>query len=486
MSHDINKNLISAGNEIITNSSPPKLNNIDNISNMNNVLTTKEETTTKTTNEDIIQSAKKYTDNNLHNNNYTQRNLFLHISINPNESKKSTYYNLSKLNYKDGLILKDAANSNPGYGLWAVKLSEGEKPLKKLDEENILINKYNSNIYSNKLYNNVNNIKLNENSLSESNINSNSNYNSNDNDTLELVDINSYEEDVDKLIINQLTKRSNKLEKKYKHILIKYYEQENLYLNLEKLKKEYEQLVNESIKEKNEIQKNCEKLDNNNQALMNSISNARKEIERLIMVIKEEQMKMKNEIDEYNKQLVEEELKRKNIITKIKYTEKQIYILQDKIEDEKNENNLDTNTKTNTNTGGTNTSRDFNKTKNDKIDKIDKSKLLLDEQTKQFYKVKKESRREKDYKIKQKIEKIKELQEELERLKIEDEEKLKEKRELFELINEKNNNKKIYKINMDKMYNQLEIEERKNKWNSSAIKIRNNIINSLKRYSNSK
>ena len=66
MSHDINKNLISAGNEIITNSSPPKLNNIDNISNMNNVLTTKEETTTKTTNEDIIQSAKKYTDNNLH------------------------------------------------------------------------------------------------------------------------------------------------------------------------------------------------------------------------------------------------------------------------------------------------------------------------------------------------------------------------------------------------------------------------------------
>ena len=278
MSHDINKNLISAGNEIITNSSPPKLNNIDNISNMNNVLTTKEETISKTTNEDIIQSAKKYTDNNMHNNNYTQRNLFLHTSINPNESKKSTYYNLSKLNYKDGLILKDAANSNPGYGLWAVKLSEGEKPLKKLDEENILINKYNSNIYSNKLYNNVNNIKLNENSLSESNINSNSNNYSNYVDMLELFDINSYEEDVDKLIINQLTKRSNKLEKKYKHILIKYYEQENLYLNLEKLKKEYEQLVNESIKEKNEIQKNCEKLDNNNQALMNSISNARKEI----------------------------------------------------------------------------------------------------------------------------------------------------------------------------------------------------------------
>ena len=65
---------------------------------------------------------------------------------------------------------------------------------------------------------------------------------------------------------------------------------------------------------------------NNNQALMNSILNARKEIENLIVVIKEEQIKMKNEINEYNNQLVEEELKRKNIIAKIKSTEKQIYI----------------------------------------------------------------------------------------------------------------------------------------------------------------
>ena len=36
------------------------------------------------------------------------------------------------------------------------------------------------------------------------------------------------------------------------------------------------------------------------------------------------------------------------------------------------------------------------------------------------------------------------------------------------------------------MYNELEIQERKNKWNNNAIKIRNNIITNLKRYSNSK
>ena len=57
-------------------------------------------------------------------------------TLNPNETKKSTYYNLSKLNYKDGLILKDAANSKPGYGLWAIKLSKEKKSLKKIDEEN--------------------------------------------------------------------------------------------------------------------------------------------------------------------------------------------------------------------------------------------------------------------------------------------------------------------------------------------------------------
>ena len=480
MNNGNNNNLISIGNEIISNYSKLKFNNIDSISNTNNILTTKEETITKSTNDDKIKKNINHyviSNSNINNNNkinnYTQKNLFLHSTLNPNDTKKSTYSNLSKLLYKDGLILKDAANPNPGYGLWAIKLSEKKRPLKQVNEnENSLINSYNSNIYSNKLFNNINNIKLNENSLSDSD----------EADAIDLFKDNSYdEEEIDKIVINRLTKRSNKLEKRYKLFLHKYYEQENLYINLEKIKKEYEQLINDSVKEKNEIHRKCGKLDDNNQALMNSISNARKEIERLINAIKEEQIKMKNEIEEYNKTLIEEELKRKKIIAQIKYTEKQIYILQDKIEEENNANNVDINTKTNT--GGTNTSRDFNKTKKDKIDK---SKLLLDENTKKFYKIKKETKREKEYKINRKMEYIKELQEELERLKIEDEEKLKEKRELYELINEKNNNRKIYKINMDKMYNQLEIEERKNKWNNRAIKIKNNIINSLKRYSNSK
>ena len=221
--------------------------------------------------------------------------MFLHSTINPNDTKITTYSNLSKLIYKDGLILKDAVNSNPGYGLWSIKLSEENKLLKKVNEEdNNLINSYNSNIYSNKLFNNVNNIKINENYYS----------NNNDKETFEILDTNYYEERVDNMVINKLTKRSNKLENKYKDMLYKYYEQENLFLNLEKIKKEYEQLVNESIKEKNEIQKKCLKLDNYNQALMNSISNVRKEIERLTIVIREEQSKVQNKVEDFNKKSI--------------------------------------------------------------------------------------------------------------------------------------------------------------------------------------
>lgn len=475
MNVDNNKKLISIGNKIITNYSSLKSNNISNI--INNNITTREETLSKSNNDDNIKTIKHSDEPNSNININTHRNLFLHSTINPNDTKKSTYSNISKLIYKDGLILRDAANSNPGYGLWAVKLNEQKKPLNLKNEnkeENNIINSYNSNIYSDKLFNNINNIKLKENSLFDS-----------DSENIEIFDTNSYEDDIDKIIINKLNKRTNKLEKRYSQILNKYYSQENYYLNLEKLLKEYEQLVKESIKEKNDIQKECTKLDNNNQALINSISNARKEIERLIMVIKEEQIKMKKELEEYNEKLIEEELKRKKIIDKIKFTEKQITILQDKIEEENNSNNnLNINkSDTNNNTGATNTCKDFNKTKKGDINN---NNLIIDDYTKNFYKIKKETKKEKDLKINRKLEYIKQLQEELERLKIEDEEKLKEKRDLYELINEKNINKKYYKINMDKMYNELEIQERKNKWNNNAIKIRNNIITNLKRYSNSK
>jgi len=456
-----------------------------NVSDKNAIISSKENNITKSHNDIHRNTIRNYSNtNNSYFNNI--KNIFTQSDYYPNETKtkKSTYYNLSKLNYKDGVILKDAANSNPGYGLWSIKLSDENKFLKKVKEEEDHSNEsYNSNIYSNRLFNNVNNIKLKDNSISDIGIGLDAS--SIDNNT------NLYEDKADQIIIKKLTKRCNKLEKRYKKVLNKFYEKDNLCINLEKLKKEYGILVNESIQEKNEMRNRCEKLDSNNQALINSVSNIRKEIERLINVIKEDQIKMREQIEEYNKKLVEEEDKRKKIISRIKFTESQIYILQDKIEQDKNENNLDLNNNNNdNNTEGTITSRDFNKTNNkitkNKFDKIDKSKLLLDEQTKKFYKIKKESKKEKDIKINRKKEYIKQLQEELERLKIEDEEKMNERRELFRLINDKNNNEKYYKNYMDKMFDALDKQEKKNKWNSDSIRIKNNIIYNLKRNSNSK
>ena len=499
MSTDNNdKNVISKENEnenIITSPMPsvPKIDdmnvnvndndkkNLNELNDKNIITPSKENNITKSHNDIHRNTIRNYANtNNSYFNNI--KNIFTQSDYYPNDTKKSTYYNLSKLNYKDGVILKDAANSNPGYGLWSIKLSDENKFLKKIkEEEDHSIENYNSNIYSNRLFNNVNNIKLKDNSLSDIGIGID----------LSLDNSNIYEDEADQIIIKKLTKRSNKLEKRYKKVLNKFYEKDNLYINLEKLKKEYESLVNESIQEKNEMRNRCEKLDNNNQALINSLSNTRKEIERLINVIKEDQIKMREEIQEYNKKLVEEEDKRKKIISRIKFTESQIYILQDKIEQDKNENNFDLNNNNDNNTEGTITSREFNKTNNkitkNKFDnKIDKSKLLLDEQTKKFYKVKKESKKEKDIKINRKKEYIKQLQEELERLKIEDKEKMNERRELFGLIKDKNNNEKSYKNYMDKMLDILDKQEKKNKWNSDNMRIKNNIIYNLKRNSNSK
>ena len=497
MSTDNNgKNVISKENENITTSphpSPPKIDNINinandekNLNELNDNknanISSKENNITKSFNDIHRKTIRNYTNNSYFNN---IKNIFTQSDYYPNDTKKSTYYNLSKLNYKDGVILKDAANSNPGYGLWSIKLSDENKFLKKVKEEEDHSNEsYNSNIYSNRLFNNVNNIKLKDNSLSDIDIGI-GNDGSIDNSNL-------YEDEVDQIIIKKLTKRSNILEKRYKKVLNKFYEKDNLCMNLEKLKKEYELLVNESIQEKNEMRNRCEKLDNNNQALINSLSNIRKEIERLIGVIKEDQIKMREKIEEYNKQLVEEENKRKKIISRIKFTESQIYILQDKIEQDKNENNFDLNNNNDNITEGTTTSREFNKTNNkitkNKFGKIDKSKLLFDEQTKKFYKVKKESKKEKDVKINRKKEYIKQLQEELERLKIEDKEKMNERRELFGLIKDKNNNEKEYKKYMEKMFDILDKQEKEHKWNSDSIPIKNknNIIFNLKRISNSK
>ena len=406
----INRNLISLGKEIISSPSNTK---------MLTIITEREKEPLTELNNKSIKS--NYNMNSFRNSNFSTLS----------NNKKTSYLNISKLNYKDGVILKDASNSNPGFGLWSIKLTQSLKNSTPKKEEKISTLKYN------------NDRKLNIEIKEEA-----SDFQDNDINIFDTLD-NLEEDQVEKMMISKLTKRNKKLEKRYQELIINYYDKENNYLSLEKARKEYEKLINDSIKEKKEAETNLNNLDNNNQALIVSISSSRKEIERLIDVIKESQLNMKKQLEEYNNILLNEEEKRKKIINSIRSIEKQINIFREKIEENegkysndnyKNQNNI--------------TNRKLNE--------------------------------EIDIKINKKKEYIIQLQKQLEELKIIDQTKQKEKNELLQKIKEKNDDKKNNIKIRDKIFKQLETQERNNKWNEQSIKIRDNIIYSLQRNSKSK
>ena len=406
----INRNLISLGKEIISSPSNTK---------MLTIITEREKEPLTELNNKSIKS--NYNMNSFRNSNFSTLS----------NNKKTSYLNISKLNYKDGVILKDASNSNPGFGLWSIKLTQSLKNSTPKKEEKISTLKYN------------NDRKLNIEIKEEA-----SDFQDNDINIFDTLE-NLEEDQVEKMMISKLTKRNKKLEKRYQELIINYYDKENNYLSLEKARKEYEKLINDSIKEKKEAETNLNNLDNNNQALIVSISSSRKEIERLIDVIKESQLNMKKQLEEYNNILLDEEEKRKKIINSIRSIEKQINIFREKIEENegkysndnyKNQNNI--------------TNRKLNE--------------------------------EIDIKINKKKEYIIQLQKQLEELKIIDQAKQKEKNELLQKIKEKNDDKKNNIKIRDKIFKQLETQERNNKWNEQSIKIRDNIIYSLQRNSKSK
>jgi len=406
----INRNLISLGKEIISSPSNTK---------MLTIITEREKEPLTELNNKSIKS--NYNMNSFRNSNFSTLS----------NNKKTSYLNISKLNYKDGVILKDASNSNPGFGLWSIKLTQSLKNSTPKKEEKISTLKYN------------NDRKLKIEIKEEA-----SDFQDNDINIFDTLE-NLEEDQVEKMMISKLTKRNKKLEKRYQELIINYYDKENNYLSLEKARKEYEKLINDSIKEKKEAETNLNNLDNNNQALIVSISSSRKEIERLIDVIKESQLNMKKQLEEYNNILLNEEEKRKKIINSIRSIEKQINIFREKIEENegkysndnyKNQNNI--------------TNRKLNE--------------------------------EIDIKINKKKEYIIQLQKQLEELKIIDQAKQKEKNELLQKIKEKNDDKKNNIKIRDKIFKQLETQERNNKWNEQSIKIRDNIICSLQRNSKSK
>ena len=424
---ETNKNLISIGNEIISSNSSPKIVNSNTPRRIHFNKEIKDEINIKT--------IKPY--NSI--NTFRSSNLST-----TNDLRKKTLFNLSKLNYKDGLILKDATNSNPGFGLWSIKLSQSLRNSQSQKEEKIKNNIYNMNSGS----------KINFEIKEET-----SDYDNSD-ILINPLENNLVENQVDEIIINRLTKRSKKLEKKYHNLLMHYYEKENQYLSLERARKGYEQLINNSMKEKKDAEINMNNLYNNNQALIVSISNARKEIERLVPIIKESQSNMKKEMEELNNVLRNEEEKRQKIINEIKVEEKQYNIIKEKIKEDEEKI----------------------KDENENIGLINIENINKDNKKEKSSKIKKDIVKENH--INKKKEYIKELQKQLEQLNNIYKEKLIEKKELFEKIKEKNDDKKKHIKSKKEIFEELEKQEINNKWNEQSIKIRKHIIEELKKGEN--
>ena len=159
---------------------------------------------------------------------------------------------------------------------------------------------------------------------------------------------------IDRRLIDELNQRCKILEKKLEGALKIYYQKEQIYINSEKIKKEYEDLLNQKSKDKTLLLAQKQNLENDVSNLTIALSNAKKEIIRLNEI-------KKNNIEKYN--TIKEDLdtkleeKKKNHISyesTITFLENQFYELIGEnekivennkklgqiINDEKNEENV--------------------------------------------------------------------------------------------------------------------------------------------------
>ena len=218
------------------------------------------------------------------NNDNIKNNTPSRIQSSFNKSKESkterSVYDFSKLQYKDGSILKDAVNSNPGYGLWAITLDK-EKENESLNDKN---NEKKNNLDSDK---------------------------------------------IDKKLIEELKFKCDDLEKKIA-VTLNQIEEKNLKTSSdEKMIKEYEILVSENTRETMLINYEKNILENQAKSLRSALRNATNEIEQLNREIRnndenckflyydfKKKMEEEDNEEKYYKKLILEKEKQLNIMTK--------------------------------------------------------------------------------------------------------------------------------------------------------------------------
>ena len=299
----MNKNysgLSSVGNEIISSNSQSQK-NILSSAGKNNKLIVK---TYKLTKDSSVQDISN---NNILN------------------TKSQSSLNLSNIKYKDGYILKDAVNSNPGFGLWSIKPSkedniknsEKENDIKiiKKEESKNLVDKIGNNkvIFHDKELNNYKYTKF-------------------------------YDEDIkqnkkNKKTMEKLNNKIKDLEKKYMNALTNYYEKKKICENKIKEKRETEQMIKNNKAEIELIKQRTKEMNSENAIVEQYIINSKKEIERLLNVIKEDEKNMTKLTLEFEQRLKKENEEKNKLRELIKEKEDQVLILQ-----EQNKNIETTNT----------------------------------------------------------------------------------------------------------------------------------------------
>ena len=435
-------NLTSAGSEIITNISSQR-SLLFSAGKAPKKLITK---TYKITNDTSIHDSFNNNINNnisqINNNSQNDSNLKTPIRnlkskslINNNKTlgikeikEAAPTLDLSNIIYKDGYILKDAANSNPGFGLWSIKMPINEEDKK---EQN---NKKSEESKNNNIINSINT--------------NNNKYHFNDSDlnykyTKYIDNEEIFENNIkNKKIIDKLSNRLNDLEKKYMKALSNYQEKKYLAQNAIKMKKEYDKLFNDNINEIKLIKIKSEEMDSNNKILEDALSNTRNEINRLLNIMKEDKENMNKLKEEYENRLKEEEIERAKLNEIIKNNEEKLEILNEE---------------------------------NNKLDKNNEKFGLINPFENDFD----VNEHKKDYQIKQMKEVVLNLQIKVSELKKEIKKNNEEVGKLNEIMRFKNMKEEYQRININNLFYTIEENEMNAERNNNILKNKNNIINQL-------
>ena len=395
----MNKNysgLSSVGNEIVS----------SNSQSQKNILSSAEKN-----NKIIVKSYKLTKDSSLQD--ISNNNI--------NNSKKETSLNLSHIKYKDGYILKDAVNSNPGYGLWSIKTSTEDNIQKnEKEKETKLIKKEESKNLVVKINNNK--ILFNDKEL-------NYKYTRFDDEDIKQNKKN-------KKIMEKLNNKIKDLEKKYMKALSNYQEKKNICENTIKEKKAIEQIINDNKNEIELIKQKTKDMDAENAIVEQYLTNSKNEIERLLNVMREDEKNMaqlKIEFEQRLKKENEEKIRLKEII---KEKEEQILLLQ-----EQSKNILTTNT------------------------------FFEEEST--------NNESKKDFEIKKLKEMILNLQIKISGLKKEINNNNKEKQKLDKILQYKNIKDEYQKLNISNLFLAVEENERNEQRKNDILKSQNEIIKNL-------